>query len=58
MNRESNEIQVMRNMAWERAKGELRSMLTTYYDSEGRYDEMRNAVNEFVERVEMNALQE
>ena len=35
METESKEILTMRSMAWERAKGELRSMLHTFY-SEAR----------------------
>lgn len=49
---------VLRQMAWERAKAELASMLTTYYfelfDEEvGQYDELNDAINEFIRKVEV-----
>ena len=59
----SRELRAMRSMAWERAKGELKSMLHTYY-SEGaevgmaKFKEFDNAVDAFFHMVEDNALQE
>lgn len=56
---ESKEIRIMRNMAWARAKGELNSMLATYYDfTTNQYDEFRQKMEEFVDYVEGHALQE
>lgn len=56
-------IRVMRNMAWERAKGELNSMLQTFYDdidnsSLGQFKELSKAVTKFIEKVEDDGLQE
>jgi hypothetical protein len=49
---------VLRLMAWERAKGELHSILQTYWDED--YDEgfedMRKAVNAFIKKVEDDGL--
>ncbi len=50
-------LSMMRQMAWERAKGELNSMLTTYYDTE-KYEGMKKAIEEFITIVEDHSLQE
>jgi hypothetical protein len=55
---ESNELRTMRMMAWERAKGELRSMLATYWDNYDRYTLMDDAVERFIKEVEDNSLEE
>ncbi|KKL62082.1 hypothetical protein LCGC14_2188800 [marine sediment metagenome] len=54
---ESMDMKIMRRMAWERAKGELQSMLQTYWGSDN-FEEFDMAVKEFVNKVEDNALQE
>lgn len=54
---DSKELRTMRMMAWERAKGELRSMLVTYWDG-GGYKDMEEAIDKFVKEVEDNALEE
>ncbi len=46
-------------MAWERAKGELRSMMHTFYDTmtgsgEGAFIKFEKIFNSFVEDVEDN----
>jgi len=53
----------LRIMAWERAKGELRSMLHTYIShgsekncSPGAFEEMDDAVKNFIRHVEDNGL--
>jgi hypothetical protein len=51
----------MRNMAWERAKGELKSMLHTYGSSEEEeriYIQFRDTLKEFVSKVEGDGLHE
>lgn len=55
---ESKEIQVLRLMAWERAKGELESLMYTYWGSEEKYMAMRKAVDDFVKDVELRGLEE
>ena len=62
---ESREMRALRTMAWERAKGELRSMLHTYYEHDERglfnnsyYDQFSLALEQFVEQVEGNGWQE
>lgn len=47
MARESIELKAMRHMAWERAKGELRSMLVTYYDERPLPDHNYDAPSKF-----------
>lgn len=54
---ESREIRVMRNMAWERAKGELESILCTYYGNDN-YDKFEEKLNEFVKYIEDWGIQE
>ena len=54
---ESMDMKIMRRMAWERAKGELQSMLQTYWGNDN-FLEFDVTVREFVKKVENNALQE
>lgn len=62
MSHEDNMTQrMLRNMAWCRAKGEMQSMLTTFYQDNGRpgqFVELEKAINEFVEKVEQEGLRE
>ena len=58
--RETMEMKMMRAMAWERAKGELKSMLCTYNGGSGndyKYKEMVAAIDKLTEKVEMAELQ-
>ena len=49
--------QNMRLMAWERAKGELRSILTTYGGADADlYDETSKRFEEFIDEIEGNAI--
>lgn len=54
----------LRNMAWERAKGEIRGMLQTYYTEDysssqkSRYEKMNEAFDNFVKYVEDEGLNE
>lgn len=49
----------MRTMAWERAKGELRSMLQTFWDGEnGNFKPLSDKVEAFIKDVEDDGLQE
>jgi len=41
----------MRLMAWEKVKGELRSILASYY-SPGNFEKMNEEVNKFIKTVE------
>jgi len=63
MSRESKELHAMRAMAWERAKGELRSMGHTFYSEcdrelENRFWNFDRLVNEFIKAIEDDALHE
>lgn len=48
----------LRGMAWEEAKGKLRSMLMTFNEEYKKYEELSNAIEEFIKEVEDNGLQE
>jgi len=57
--RETMEMKMMRSMAWERAKGELKSMLCTYNGGSGnddKYKDMSVIVDDLIAKVEMNEL--
>lgn len=52
-------IRNMRHMAWERAKGELKSMSHTYWAGEGcTFEEFDALLNKFIQEVEDNGLHE
>jgi hypothetical protein len=51
-------IRTMRNMAWERAKGELRAMAQTYWKEDSKYQKIMHIFDAFVEEVENNGYQE
>lgn len=55
---ESREIRNMRHMAWERAKGELRAMLHTFWSDGPQYNELKEAINDFIVQVEDDGLHE
>jgi len=48
----------MRQMAWERAKGELKSMTCAMWDDCEKFDAFDNLLNEFIEKVEEEGLHE
>lgn len=54
---ESREIAVMRRMAWERAKGELASMLQASFEN-NNYTSLDDSIRDFIEEVEDNGLHE
>lgn len=51
---ESKELRTLRLMAWARAKGELESILSTYWDGDdlGRYAAAYKLINEFTTAAE------
>jgi hypothetical protein len=64
MNTDKRVLEAMRTMAWERAKGELRSMLETFWPEYDRlankipnnYEALSIEINKFIEAVEDNEL--
>lgn len=54
----SNEmlLQVQRLAAWERAKGELRAILEMYVGNMESFNELADAVEEFIAKVDDNSL--
>ena len=51
-------IRNLRHMAWERAKGELRSMLHTFWDSDKEFSALHDEIGKFIKTVEDNGLHE
>jgi len=55
-------IKSMRQMAWERAKGEMRSIYPTFWSSanneDGGFGAFSNYVEEFISQMEDEGLQE
>ena len=53
---ESKETKIMRSMAWERAKGELNSILFSFYDDDINYKciDYQNLMNKFIKDIEHN----
>ena len=58
MSEESKEIRVMRMMAWARTKGELSSILNTYWGNQMGFIKMDRLVKEFIDKVESEGCQE
>ena len=60
MSEDSREIRTMRNMAWARAKGELDSMLSSYWGDDGteNFNRMQALIKEFTETVESEGVHE
>ncbi len=55
-------IRTMRGQAWERAKGELMAMLATFWGNkgamEGQFNDLHDAIDEFVAKIEDESLHE
>lgn len=49
---EAMQIVMMRRMAWERAKAELRSTYATFYNQDPRFAPYRDAVERLIDEVE------
>lgn len=47
-------LDVLRDQAWQRAKGELQSMLGTIYDNKEYFETLNDLVEKFVENIEDN----
>jgi len=64
---ENEALRAMRSMAWERAKGELKSMLWTFYPEyspkngaviPSSFDDLEKKIDRFIKAIEDNGLQE
>jgi len=55
-------LRTLRNQAWERAKGELRACLQTFYGdvaaTPGQFGRLEELINQFIETVEEEGLEE
>ena len=52
---------MLRTMAWERAKGELTSMLHTYYpdnDPKDKFEQIQSLIDKFIADVEGDELEQ
>jgi len=58
MMNEERIIRNMRHMAWERAQGELKSMLHTFWDDDDQYKDLDKEVTDFIERIKNKGLHE
>ena len=47
-------IGILRHQAWERAKGELNSVLDTYHGGDSKFDHFYEAMRKFVDDVDNN----
>lgn len=52
MGEEPMQNRILRMMAWERAKGEMNAMLSTYFNNYEKWDEFRKAMANFINTVE------
>lgn len=55
---EDKVLSSMRGMAWERAKGELKSMLQTYWGDHEKFSELDGKISSFIADVEDNGAHE
>jgi len=51
-------LRTLRAQAWERAKGELNSILSTYWDDIDSFKRANLAINRFVDEIEGEGLAE
>lgn len=53
-------MMTLRFQAWNRAKGELNSLLDTYWTAtgDGGYDELKIEINEFIKKIENKGMLE
>lgn len=49
---------ILRAQAWERAKGELKAMLATFFGEASTFEQLNSTVDEFVSIVERHGWQE
>ena len=49
---------LLRAMSWQRAKGELRAMLETFYNEQDQFVKLNKVLQKFFKDVEDNGLQE
>ena len=48
--------QMLRAQAWERAKGELKSMTHTFYNQKKEFEPLNNAIQKFIKKIEFEGL--
>ena len=55
---DNENLRTLRQMAWQRAKGELQSMLCTFWDDRWQAKELDDEISKFIETIEGNGLNE
>ncbi len=58
MSDDSRLMHTIRVMAWERAKGEMRSMLHSYWDDASAFRMLDHKIEAFIKDIEDNGYQE
>ena len=53
---EDHLLRTLRGMAWERAKGELESIMRTFWDERDSFEELDKAVKAFIKKIEDDGL--
>jgi len=51
-------LRTMRQMAWERAKGELRAGLATFWADIDSHEQAKKEIDRFIEKIEGDGLME
>jgi hypothetical protein len=51
-------LRTLRMQAWERTKGELNAILSTYWGEPEKFPEMYKITTDFIKHIEDNGLQE
>lgn len=49
-------LHTLRAMAWARAKGELMSLLETYWNNDEGFEDLDTAITEFIKNIEDNSI--
>jgi hypothetical protein len=57
-NSDDTVLRTLRAMAWERAKGELRSMGQTYWNDTARFERYVSEAEEFIKHIEDEGIYE
>lgn len=53
---EERQTRIARAMAWERAKGELRSIYHTFWNHDGSFEKAQEAFEAFIQQIEDEGL--
>jgi len=51
-------LRTLRGQAWERSKGELNAILSTFWSEDEKFEKLDTAIKEFIKKVEDQGLQD